>query len=1382
MPPTTSPRVRLERLTLAGFKSFADKTVIRFDQPIIGVVGPNGCGKSNVVDAIKWVLGDQSPKSLRGAAMADVIFNGSVARKPAGRASVTLTFSNPLLPNDELPILNDELSPKASEPADDSDAPDHNSEFITPNSSLHRPLPLDADEVNITRNLYRDGASEYLINDRKARLRDIKELFMDTGIGTDAYSIIEQGKVTRMLDANPADRRILFEEAAGVSRFKARRKEAIRKLDRTQQNLDLCTARLEETARRLRSVKMQAARARTYRQLAAELRESQVRLALADYRDLATDLDAADADLKQAQQQADAARKTLDTARAAADQADAQRQAAADERAAADQQAQQTKAQLDQSRQREQYTQRALDDLDGQLAADRDRLDQLDQQHRAADEQLAEATATLDDLAARVDAAKAREAELADAQQATQAQLADQRSQADQHKRAAADALRRAADHANQLHALDKLEASLHANQQRIADRRAAVAEQIDQRAADRDALDAELTDLDDKAGHAQSTLDDTRARAADLDAQQRDLATRLDDARQQRSALASRRALLEEMRDRHAGVSDAVRQLLDHHAPPTGQRPDAHRPVVGLLGELIAAPAQHAHVLEAALGDMQQALVVTSLDHLRELPDKPLDQLAGRVMIVALDAASLADTNDLTLGYTAAVELAQYPRYLAPTMWRLLGRTIVVRHLDAATLLRAALPAGCRFITHNGELLEPDGRLTLGPTGGATTGLISRAAEISDLNQSLNDLDQRIASDDATAKSLGQQTTQLTADIEHARAALNQLDADRHSRRSKRDAAVSELERLDREANTLDDEAAGLQRKLDEQTGKRADHQQQHDAAEQQAKQAQQAAAAAEEQLATLNESLNTAREQLGQARVELGRLTEQHAAAARQQRDAQARIDHTRAQHEATANQLAEADQRRDKLASEHAAAAERSTALDADLAQATQAAQQAAARHQQVIDATADTQRAVNDAEKQAEAARSDAHQREMARTALVTKRDGLLERSQDQLGLDLDPALKAVLKGDLTPLGLFHQPAPGSDEEEAATQPQADGEQSDRSDAAQPTDTNSDTQAEPTPEFDPEAFLTVDRPETRAAIDELKKRITRLGNVNLDAIDEQERLEEQHTDLEAQLEDIHEAKRELTTLIDRLEAQCKDRFLETFETVRAAFAGQNGMFRRLFGGGRADVILHPVDDQGTIDPLESGIEIMAKPPGKEPRALSQLSGGEKTMTAIALLLAIFETRPSPYAILDEVDAALDEANVERFTNIVQSFLDRSHFIVITHHKRTMQVADKLYGITMQERGVSKRVPVAFDQVGHDGAIAPEAVAAAPANDEPAPQPEPQPRAESAPVAATQREQDEQQAAAEFHETDAPAEDTPPDQPNVRHRLAAAWDDAA
>ncbi|MEM9252816.1 MAG: chromosome segregation protein SMC, partial [Planctomycetota bacterium] len=862
MPTQTPPRVRLDRLTLAGFKSFADKTVVRFDRPIIGVVGPNGCGKSNVVDAIKWVLGDQSPKSLRGSAMADVIFNGSVARKPAGRASVTLTFSNPTIEPGEGP---------------GSDT-----------SAIDRVLPLDADEVNVTRNLYRDGTSEYLINDRKSRLRDIRELFMDTGIGTDAYSIIEQGKVTRMLDANPADRRAIFEEAAGVSRFKARRKEALRKLDRTQQNLDLCTARLEETARRLRSVKMQAARARTYRQLAAELRESQVRLALADYRDLADELADADRGLANAQAQADAARQALDAARAEAEKADAKRQAAAQERQQADQHAQHTRAQLEQSRQREQFTQHALDELDAKLAQDADRLAQLDAQRQEAADQLDEATQQLAQLTAEVNAAAARETGADAAQQALQAELNELRQTADRHRRTGADALRQATEHATQLHAIDKLEASIQANQQRIADRRDAITDLVTQHQADRDALDARLAELDDQTQAGRQDLADARALADDLQGRHRAVTEQLDTDRQQRSALGSRLAVLEEMRDRHAGVSDAVRELLDAHSPPAGQPADADHPVVGLLGELITAPAQHAHVLEAALGDLQQALVVTDVDHLRRLPDNPLEKLAGRVTLVALNATTAADTSDATFGYTTAVELAQYPRWLAPVVWRTLGRTIVVRDLDAASLLRATLPAGCHFVTHDGQVLESDGRLTLGPTGGSGAGLISRSAEIKDLTAQLTTLDKAIDRHQAAAAKLGEQTQHVNNRIENARQQLHQLDADRQSAASRRETADAELTRLTREADTLASEADALQGRLDEQAEHRTQHQQRHDAAQQQAEQAQAAAAASETQATEASAQLDAARDRLAQARVDRGRLAEQHAAAARRQRDA--------------------------------------------------------------------------------------------------------------------------------------------------------------------------------------------------------------------------------------------------------------------------------------------------------------------------------------------------------------------------------------------------------------------------------------------------------------------------------------------------------------
>ncbi|MEM6854810.1 MAG: AAA family ATPase, partial [Planctomycetota bacterium] len=342
--------MRLAKLTLAGFKSFADKTEIPFDEPVVGIVGPNGCGKSNVVDAIKWVLGDQSPKSLRGGAMMDVIFNGSAKRKPAGMASVTLTFDNPVLEEAACGLAPDDDSAKPPAPK--------------------RALPLETDQVAVTRQLYRDGTSEYLVNNQRARLRDIKELFMDTGIGTDAYSIIEQGKVARMLEANAAERRQIFEEAAGVSRFKARKKEALRKLERTEQNLALVRQRLEDTEKRLRSVKMQAARARSFQEHSARLRELQLTFSLAEYHQLTKQLGEVQEQLEQAEADRVAAQRELAKHESAVSDAETERAAVAQRSQQLQQARVQQESAKEQAEQQHRFAESTLADVKKQIERD----------------------------------------------------------------------------------------------------------------------------------------------------------------------------------------------------------------------------------------------------------------------------------------------------------------------------------------------------------------------------------------------------------------------------------------------------------------------------------------------------------------------------------------------------------------------------------------------------------------------------------------------------------------------------------------------------------------------------------------------------------------------------------------------------------------------------------------------------------------------------------------------------------------------------------------------------------------------------------------------------------------------------------------------------
>ncbi|MEM6392572.1 MAG: chromosome segregation protein SMC, partial [Planctomycetota bacterium] len=1245
--------MRLAKLTLAGFKSFADKTEIAFDQPIVGIVGPNGCGKSNVVDAIKWVLGDQSPKSLRGGAMLDVIFNGSAARKPAGMASVTLTFDNPLIP-----------SPP---PGPDSDPTTYN---LQPTTS--RALPVNTDQVHVTRQLFRDGTSEYLINHKRARLRDIKELFMDTGIGTDAYSVIEQGKVARMLESNPAERRQIFEEAAGVSRFKARKKEAIRKLERAEQNLALCRQRLDDTERRLRSVKMQAARARSFQEHNARLRTLQLQFNLAEAHRLTTALNEAQDQLEQAEADRQAAARQLAQHETAAAEAQTQRDALTSQLKQAEHTQRDHQAAKDQATQAAQLHGSALGDLQNQAKNDADRLDELTESQR----QLAEQHQSALDLASELAGLQATAADRLKSAQAEQQQLTQQlaaaRQTLEQHRAAIADHLRDAAAARNEARALETFRTALTESRAKLDTQQAGLTTKLDTLTTDRETITDQLSNTEQQLSTTTTTLDQQKSLATGLADQLQQLAAQLGDHKQQRSALHSRLDALQEMQDNREGVADPIKQLLESDDTQNTW-------VRGMLADLLDANVEHAPIVEAALGDAQQALIINRLaDLTTDTGSAARDALAGRVTFLALDEPLITPTpiaagtparstpHDTLSTHTAThplaagllqrvtplLDLVRYPAWLAPVLRRTLGATLLVPDLDAALLLRALLPTGHRFVTPTGELLDAYGRITAGPPSAATAGLISRRSEIAQLHAQLTELDALIASDESTHRGLAQQASNTEQQAAQTTAALTELRQAVTQLTGKADHLADQITALNKQAPALAAEAESIDRKL-------TDAEQSHTTFTQQATEHEQAAdaresdrAAAEGEIEQHQQATDDAAEAVAAARVESSKLTEQFAAAQREARQAEVAA--------------ADATRQRDRLETQLAGHRQRVTELETQQAEAEQSASDADQKLQQSIthvelaqrhltehdEAAATTRDAVTQSRSQVEQLDKSVNAATLERRELEVKLDAVRQRTTDQLDLDLDTEYKTALEA-------HQRGGPAS----AGLSPNDDSPQ-------------------PAPPNNP---FDINHTQIAAEIDDLRGKITRLGNVNLDAISEQDQLEAKQDDLADQVKDIEAAEKQLRELIDTINTDSRTRMEQTFQEVRDNFAGQHGMFRRLFGGGKAELTLQP-DEDGKTDILESGIDITAKPPGKEPRALSQLSGGEKTMTAIALLMAIFKSKPSPYAILDEVDAALDEANVERFTQIIHSFLDKSHFIVITHHKRTMQACDKLYGITM------------------------------------------------------------------------------------------------
>lgn len=1194
---------RLKALELFGFKSFADRTRFEFPDGVTAVVGPNGSGKSNVVDAIKWVLGEQSVRSLRGKEMSDVIFAGSSGRRPLNYAEVSLVFDNP-----------------------------------------RGELPVDTPEVQIMRRVHRDGESEYLVNGEVARLRDIRELFSGTGAATQAYSVIEQGRVDALLVASGRDRRAVFEEAAGITRFRSRRTEALRRLERAELNRQRLADIVGEVSSRLETVRHQAARARRWRQMTDRLRSLRIVAARADL--AVVDAAVADVDAALAAARAEAAAVDVRSAAAAAEAADTTtsteelqpRLAAARDVAAAD-------------------TQRAAA-AEATLALQRGRRTEIDREvdrvaatARAADDARRAAAGT-------VTGADAVVADLAAAEAAAATRL-EECEHAARGSHAGADALRnRMADAAAVLDARRqervRLEAAVEAAATRVTDvrreadaaREAVDAAQLDAaRAAEAQAAwEGNVHALGGRVAEAERRVEELegvlREQTEAVQAAWRDLAG----WKAKLEACRERCDLLREMVERHDGLSDAARRLL---AAGTAAVPG----LAGALADLIEARVEWAPLVDVALGGLGQSLVVDSLaDAVRwhagwaETPQgREILDAGGRIGFVAADApappAFDATAEAGVVGRLDRLVAGDGPLATA-LLERLLGRVWVVERIAQALPLVAAAPAGTLFVSRSGECLSADGTFEIGVPSAATA-LVARRAELRVLERRLAELADTTAA--ATAHVDG-----LQASIHELRAGIAEAQERRREAAEARAASQAELDRARREQHGAEAATAAATRALK--------------AVEQRAAAAAAERHAVDDALAAAEPAYQAARDAVGAAQAAIdalersrGELVEEMQRLRLEQATASAALARCRADAAAAAAALAARDRDVDAARTALRAAEDRRAAHELDLlaagaahAEATAALERSAA----ALAAAAAEATRLDDRRNRAaatlescraEAARlADAiHGHELAAGEARHQRARIVERIRDEYDIDIDAVT------------------------EAAPADAADGSAAD---------------------------VPADRGDLDREIEELRRKLASMTTVNLEALAESEELATRLTGLETQLADITSAKESIAQLIARIDDESRRLLGETIETVRGHF---RDLFERLFGGGQADIVL----EEG-VDLLETSVEIVARPPGKEPRSISLLSGGEKTMTCVALLLAIFKSRPSPFCVLDEVDAALDESNVDRFVGVIRDFLSATQFIVVTHSKKTMAAADTLYGVTQEESGVSKRVSVRFE----------------------------------------------------------------------------------
>ncbi len=1204
----------LKRLELVGFKSFADKTQFDFPAGICGIVGPNGSGKSNVVDAVRWVLGEQSAKSLRGGEMADVIFNGSASRRSLGMAEVTMTFDN-----------------------------------------RRRALCTEAEEVQITRRVYRSGEGEYLINGRPCRLKDIKDLFLGSGAGSDAYCIIEQGRVDVLLQASTRERRTIFEEAAGISRFKARKGEALRRLERVGQSLQRLRDILDEVEKQLRSVKLQAAKAQRYQEYSGRLRELRVSLGLREFHGLTEELRSRTAVLE-------GLRAELAEQAARAEVGERELNRLEEELTRLDRATHEEEGALAQAREQiasEETTlareTTLLGEVEEEMGRTRQRLASLQQLVASLAETAARAEADWCAARSRCEEHRLQVQELEEGLAQADAELARLQEQVQQDKELHFHWMRQTARLQNDA-------VSFKAQVDNLTREHGRLLQRSEQAAGHLAELDIELAELTAADDALQARLSASRQAQAELRLERdrlqqarEEAAAQAADLRARRSGLASRIDVLEGLERSHEGLGSGAREVLALLEQPD---PGPWRTVVGIVAELLTVRREFAPLIDLALGERAQRFLVRDADQLVQALRQRGEPFSGRVSFLPVAGSAAVRSSPQRQAPESAAIAIKPPSGAPPALpgiialaeqvvrcdrpeladlpARLLADTLIVRDLATARAV-AALVRGFRCITLQGELLEADGTLIVG-THHAEGGILSRKSELRELREQAATLDRHLAELDRDLADLRGRLGELDGRLENGQREVAVLAEQLADLRSRLGQHRQRREGLHEEVALSKSEIDGLQQEIEalRQSWEQARQEAAQAEAHVQAVQARQSEA--ERTIRTQEERRQSWQQEALRARVALAQVEERLSAVQARHEQAEADLRRRTQERQQTQHQL---DATRDRLQASQQTLLRASAALAGWYLRKESAQRQLAAWDEEQQELRAQRQQLAEQAQVHRGgwmARQEQAHALELEANDLRHRRDTLCARLQEDYCLDL--ALLYEKRGETD-----------------LSTPLADGTQ--------------------TPEQE---------------IEELRRKLNRLGSVNLDAIQEQSELEARASGLQVQYDDLTAAQKALEDIIARINTDSRRLFAETFAAIRLHF---QELFRKLFGGGMADVVL---EDESDI--LESGIEIVARPPGKELRSISLMSGGEKTLTAVALLLGIFRSKPSPFCILDEVDAALDEANIGRFTGVLREFLDRSQFILVTHSKRTMACADVLYGVTMQESGISRRIAVRFE----------------------------------------------------------------------------------
>ncbi|MDT2572374.1 chromosome segregation protein SMC [Enterococcus raffinosus] len=1184
----------LKRIEIAGFKSFADRTKIEFEKGVTAVIGPNGSGKSNITEAIRWVLGEQSAKSLRGGKMPDIIFAGSESRKQLNIAEVTVVLDNT----------------------------DHY-------------LPLAFSEVSVTRRYRRTGESDFFINKKACRLKDIQDLFMDSGLGKESFSIISQGKVEAIFSSKPEDRRGIFEEAAGVLKYKQRKRKAEQKLFETEDNLSRVQDIIYELEDQLTPLAAQSEAAKEFLALKKELTATDVSLMVAKIKQTRDSWQSAKTDF-------DTLSKIVEEKSQFIQQTEVQLGTLREKRGTLDEQ-------LETGQQQLLHLSEALKQAEGQkeLLSERSKNTQktsaeyrttLEEQRKKK----AEAQLNLQDVQAQQ---KDKQVE----KLALEEKIQELTSEAEKYQKSPKELLedlrgtyvelmQESANVSNELKYLERQYSQEKAKNQQSMSRFEVLKEQLEALTAQQITAQTKCQDLEtllkeEQENYRRLTVEKNGAQQQLQKEQQLmyDLMSQVQQAR-------ARQKSLQEIQENYSGFYQGVRSVLQHKDQLSG--------IVGAVAELIQVPKEYTLAIETALGASAQHIIVENEKDARQGITFLKRQRSGRGTFLplttikprSLGAHQYQAIKDEEGFLGVASELVSFPENVAPVMQNLLGAIVIAKDLNSANQLARQLGYQVRVVSLDGDVMNAGGSMTGGATKQGNRGnLFNQGHELEEWTKRYEEINQALQTKEKFVQELQTKVAEQTDTLETLRTQGEQTRLAYQEAQNNEEQVNTELARLQKEQALFSYEAKELESFLnDYQTQKEALKIQQVELKTQQER--------IDQEIQQMNEESDQLEEKRANINAELSRLQADYAVLDERLLYLERQAINFESQMNELTGQIMSLENQILALSSDSSDHEETEESLNQRLTELATAKEHL---HEQLTlwkESRQDLQKQVD----QSDSALTEANREQKQLLARQSQADVQKNRYE----LKLDNALTYL------------------QEEYSLTFEGAEAQS------------------------DPE----IDQQIAQNEVSRLKQAIEKLGPVNLNAIEQYQQVEERYDFLTTQRDDLLSAKEQLFETMDEMDDEVKTRFFTTFQAIREKF---NEVFPNMFGGGRAELVLTDPDDL-----LNTGIEIEAQPPGKKLQSLSLLSGGERALTAIALLFSIIQVRPVPFCVLDEVEAALDEANVTRFGRYLSAFQNDTQFIVVTHRKGTMEAADVLYGVTMQESGVSKIISVRLEEVKEDG----------------------------------------------------------------------------